>query len=653
MWNFDIGLSGLDAARKGLDVIGNNIANAATEGYHRQRIDLAAQYSRQQGGLLIGGGVDVEGATRLMDSFLELEILRQQSSLGQVSQETETLSSIETSFGELTGNNGLNASIDTFFNSLNDLSAHPDQVIYQDQVLTSAEAMAGRFRNLGDFLTNLNSQIRLQAGNVIEQINSLSGRIAELNDNIQRVEMSGDKANNLLDQRDQLINQVAQLAGVNTQQREYGVVDVDIGGIPIVMGTDTMRLEVGLNSDGALGITPAGAYTFQTTIEGGQLGGLLSLYNTTVGDIHNDLNTLALAIMRQVNQYHVGGVGSDGSFTELTGQAMNSENLSDFNSPVSDGSFFIRVTNTSTGEVTRHQINIDSSADTLTSVAADISGITGLSASAAGSRLSIQADSAYKFDFLPAVLSLPSTSTFTAAAPPAVSVSGIYTGAENQTFTFTVSGTGSVGNGTLQLEARDGAGQLVNTLNIGSGYAAGDKLDFGNGIKIALGTGDLNAGDSFEIDAYANTDTSGFLAAAGINTFFSGTSASDMALSANVADSPGRIATAQGADLTDNTNALRLASVGETEIDELNSLTAGQFYRKLVTDIGQQLSMKQTSKSTTENLVQSLASQQSEISGVDINDEAAQMLVFEQMFQASAKYLSTVQSTLASLMDLI
>ena len=116
-----------------------------------------------------------------------------------------------------------------------------------------------------------------------------------------------------------------------------------------------------------------------------------------------------------------------------------------------------------------------------------------------------------------------------------------------------------------------------------------------------------------------------------------------MALSGNVADSPGRIATALGADLTDNTNAQRLASIGEMEISDLDSLTAGQFYRQLVSDIGQQLSIKQMSQSSTENLVQSLTNQQSEISGVDINDEAAQMLVFEQMFQAMAKYLSTVQ----------
>ena len=101
--------------------------------------------------MLIGGGVQVEGVTRMMDSFLELEILRQQSSLGQVSQETETLSSIESAFGELTGNTGLNAAIEKFFNSLNDLSAHPDQIIYQNEVLVISRRDGRQIQEPGRF----------------------------------------------------------------------------------------------------------------------------------------------------------------------------------------------------------------------------------------------------------------------------------------------------------------------------------------------------------------------------------------------------------------------------------------------------------------------------------------------------------------------
>jgi flagellar hook-associated protein FlgK len=195
--------------------------------------------------------------------------------------------------------------------------------------------------------------------------------------------------------------------------------------------------------------------------------------------------------------------------------------------------------------------------------------------------------------------------------------------------------------------------ETVATLNIGSGYAAGDKLDVGNGIKVSLGTGDLVNGDSFSIDAFADTDTSGVLAAVGINTFFSGGGASDMAVCSDVYATPGRIATALGADMTDNTNALRLAGLKDETLSSLNSMTLGEFYQRLVTDVGQQISVKQMREDNLEVVVQNLVNQQSDMSGVNINDEAAQILVFEQMFQAMAKYLNSVQSTISSLMEIV
>jgi flagellar hook-associated protein FlgK len=196
-------------------------------------------------------------------------------------------------------------------------------------------------------------------------------------------------------------------------------------------------------------------------------------------------------------------------------------------------------------------------------------------------------------------------------------------------------------------------GSLIATLNIGDGYAAGDLLDVGNGIKISLGTGDFGAGDNFDVDVFADTDTSGVLAAVGINTFFAGSSAADIAVCSDVAAAPGRAATALGADMTDNTNALRMAGLKDQTLSSLNGMTPGEFYRRLVTDIGQELSIKQMREENIETIVQNLYNQQGEISGVDINDEAAKMLIFEQMFQAMAKYLSTVQSSLFTLMEII
>ncbi len=656
MSDYSIGLSGLSAAQKALDVIGNNIANAATEGYHRQRIDLTPAYSSQEGSILFGGGVDIAGINRMIDSLLEEEIYRQGSLLEQISTELSTLRRVENAFGELsTENGGLNAAIDNFFNSLRELSAHPGEIVWQNNAVSAAETMAGQFRTLGEFLTSLETRLRLEAENIVERINTLTSQIAELNDDIEQIEIGGGKANNLRDQRDQYIKEISELIGIQIQSRDYGVVDVSVGGISIVIGASSLGLEVGLNDSSLLGISAAGAYNYDSTVEGGQLGGLLSLKNEIVSDINDDLDSLAAAIVQQINQYHVQGVGSQGSFTNLTGWRMTSESLADFEPAVSDGSIYIRVTNTSTEVVTRSKIDIDASSDTLSTIATAISAVTGLTASVVSSKLSIQADTNYKFDFLPAVLSSPKGSTLNlnGSSPPTVSVSGIYTGTTNQTFTFTVSGTGSVGNGSLQITVKDGSNNTVTTVDVGSGYAAGDELDAGNGLKIALTTGDLVNGDSFQVDAFGNTDTSGVLTAVGINTFFSGSSAVDIAVCSEISATPARIATALGSEMTDNTNISRLAELKDEAVSSLSLLSPGEFYRRLVTDIGQTYSVKKMREDNLEVMVQNLANQRSEISGVDINEEAAQLLIFEQMFQAMAKYISTIQSSIDSIMNLL
>lgn len=660
MSNYHIGLSGLDAAQKALDVIANNISNAATEGYHLQRIEMAPAYSSQTGGVLLGGGVDIKGVTRMIDDLLEQEILRQRSVLEYVSQKAVTLATIETTFGELSSGTGLNAAMDEFFNALNELSAHPGEIIWQSQVVLTAEAMANQFRMLGDFLTNLEDKIRLTAESSIEQVNTLISQIAELNGQIARMEIVGTVANNLRDQRDQYLTELSEFINIQTQSREYGVVDVVAGGIHVVTSDSAVELEVGFNENYTMGISAVDADDYITSVQGGQIGGLLLLKNNTLADIHGDLDDLASAIIQQINQCHVQGVGSDGSFTELTGWAVPDADgeFADYtNQSVTDGSVFIRIINTSTGEITREEITVDADTggDTLNTLAAAIDALDGVGASVISSKLHIVADTNYKFDFLPAVLPLPEAAdiNFNGLSDPTVAVSGIYTGSSNDTFTFTVTGTGDIGNDPLTLTVTNGDGETVTTFNIGSGYAAGDKLDLGNGLKISIGLGDLVDGDYFSIDAFADTDTSGLLAAVGINTFFSGSGASDIAVSSVISASPSRLATALGAEMTDNTNAQHLAGLKDQSISALNSMTPGEFYRGLVTDIGQQLMIEQKRQDGLEGIIQNLINRQGEISGVDINEQAAQMLVFEQMFQAMAKYMNTVQSSFASLMEIV
>jgi len=291
--------------------------------------------------------------------------------------------------------------------------------------------------------------------------------------------------------------------------------------------------------------------------------------------------------------------------------------------------------------------------DTPASIAAKIDALGGLNASITSSKLYIVADAGYTFDFIPAVLPEPTAENLTAVSPPPVSVSGLYAGDENHRFTFTAVGSGFVGNGDLQLNVTDENGQVVGTLNLGTGYAAGETVELDNGLKIAVGTGELNAGDSFQVQALATTDTSGFLAAAGMNTFFSGESAIDMGVCREILDAPDRIATAFGRDLADNVGALRLAAVRDETREDLAGMTPGAYYQRTVADLGQQVALRESRQENIEAMRQNLQKQRDDLSAVNINDEAAQMLLLQQMFQAVAKYLSSLQTTMTTLMDIV
>jgi len=661
MSNLSIGISGLQAAQKALDIIGNNLANAATPGYHRQRINFTPAYSTVRQSAIIGGGVESSSITRMVDNLLEKELLRQGSSLAQVSQEYAVLQTVETAFGELTASGGLNEAIDNLFSAFADLTNHTDEIVWQRQVVTNAETLATKFRTLGSFLGELDGQIQLEAESYVKQANTIINQIARLNDDIEKMELQGTKANNLRDERDQLISELSEIVSVSVLERDNGVVDVEAGGIAVVIATRATELESGIMDDGSLGLTIKGAYNYTRYVNGGKLAGLMNLKNTVFNDIAQDLDDLASVVIRQVNSYQVQGLGSHGSFTGLDGWPLTDEVLANFEPPITDGKINIRVTDTDAGTISRREINLATlvPADplvglTVSDVANEIDAIAGLTCWYDALGLHIEQSAAnYEFDFLPAVLPTPTASTLTGGTVPTITVSGIYTGSENDTFTFEVSGAGVVSNDTLTLTVRNEVGQVIKTLNIGQGYSAGDELSLGNGINVSIGAGDFGAADSFEVDAFANTDTSGLLAAAGMNCFFSGSGALDIAVRSQIAEDPTQVATSLGADGTDNYNILRISQLINEPMSDLDNMTMGVFHRKLVTDIGQQMNVRQMQQDNLEVIVQNLSNQRDDVSGVDINEEAAQLLMFEQMFQSMAKYLSTVQSTMESLMTIM
>lgn len=652
MGNFAIGLSGLKVAQHAIDLVSTNIANASTEGYHRQEA-VIRPVVLSVSGVGATGGAEVTEVRRRISNLLELEITRQQSGLSQASEELDVLRTIEAAFGEV-GSEGLAVAIDRFFDSLAQLASDPGSQAMRVQTVWAADAVAGQFRNLGNFVNEVENQLRMQAEEYVTQFNDLAAEIHDLTSEMAALGNRGGASNLLLDRRDQAVRDLADLADIQVHGLASNSAEslrITACGTPVVTRASVIQLGVGITDNGQLGVGVEDSGIWQTGARGGRIGAMLALRNDVLSALGGNLDALADRLIAAINSLHVQGVGLAGSFGELTGATIGTEPFSQWDPEVIAGSFYVRLTDTSTGAVTRSKIDVDVT-DTITDIRDRLDAVDGLSASVANSALKIEADAGYTFDFMPAVLSDPYTSAITGDAAPAFS--GIYTGRTNQVFTCKVVGTGRVGvAGDLSLEVRDGGGQLAETVNIGQGYPAGDPLDIGSGITVALSAGQLNNDDQFTVQALAEADTSGFLAAAGINTLFSGTTASNISVRPDVLAQPQRLAGSIGAAMTDSINIGRMIDVGHDSQAALGNVSIRDYFRNIVTSLGQAVVVREARAGGLENVMAQLTAQRDRTSGVDLNEETAKLIVLERMYQAMARVIAAQNQALGSLLDLL
>jgi len=652
MSGFGVGLSGLEVARKAIQIIGNNIANASTEGYHRQDPIIKPLEGVSTSGIRIGGGAEVRDICRMIDVLLEREIRRQRPELGQVSQELATLRSLESILGDLT-TEGLGGALNEFFGALDELTSQPDSPAFRSQVVWAADALAAQFRALGATIRSLKDNAVYEARSLAEEVNRLAREIADANSAAEVLWVGGSSDAHLADVRDQAAAELAELADARVRVEQDGSYSVYVWDMSIVLQGRVAEIEVDYVDEETIGISVKDALHYNTTARGGRLGAMLALRNDLLVRVGQDIDTLAREIIQGINRKHVQGVGTAGSFAELFGWTVSDSPLGEWTAPVTAGDIHLRVINTATGEVTRRTVTItDPTTETASDIATLLDAVPNLSSSIADSRLRIQADAGFAFDFLPALAPTPASSTLTGTAEP--TISGVYTGDENQIYTCTVVGAGEVGvTAGLAIEVRNGGGELVRTLNVGLGYAADDLLEADFGINVALSMGDLNNGEQFTIDALATTDPTGFLAAAGINTFFAGDSALTISVVERLRDAPSHLATTLGTDGIDNLNVLAMSTVGEAPIADLGGNTPSDAFRDLVSTVGQWVAVRRARRDGIESVLRELGNQRDDLSGVDINEEAAKLLLFEQMFQAMAKYLAAVDRSYQHLMDIV
>lgn len=322
--------SGMAAARQGMDLAGQNIANANTNGYTRQRINTSGVAAPAQTGLFAGKpqagqGVTVDQVARLGDVFADARVRSTASDAGYAGVRADALSSIETTLRE-PGPDGLSAKMSAFWSAWGDVSNQPGEAAPASVVLQDGATLSAQISNGYSELDSQWTASRAKTGGMVDDLNIAATQIAALNGQIRSTLNAGGTANELVDQRNVLATSVASLAGGTIRDKGDGTVDVLIGGNAIVSGTDARTVKM----TGSFTMAGASASPVQLEwadtpgkplpLSGGKLAGALSVLAPSNGGTGGPIaeaaeayNALAEKLASDVNTAHQAGSAPDGT----------------------------------------------------------------------------------------------------------------------------------------------------------------------------------------------------------------------------------------------------------------------------------------------------------------------------------------------------
>lgn len=310
---FSIGTRAMFANYAALQTSGHNIANANVEGYSRQRAELATALSQFTGAGFFGKGVDVATVARAHNEFLTREAAGTRATAAADTARLEQLLRLEAVFAP--GEQGLGYATGGFLNAMVDLASRPADAATREVALSRAQEMAARYAAAGAQLDVLQNGVTQELDLAVNEVNSLAARIAQVNDQIARANGTGHTPNDLLDQRDQLVHQMSQLVQVTTIAAGDGTLGVFMAsGQRLVLGTEVASLSLVADEfDPALkvlAVTEGGSQRRlpPALIAGGSIGGLLRFQNLDLADARNELGRMAAAVATRVNEQQALGL---------------------------------------------------------------------------------------------------------------------------------------------------------------------------------------------------------------------------------------------------------------------------------------------------------------------------------------------------------
>ncbi|MFO7787548.1 MAG: flagellar hook-associated protein FlgK [Halospina sp.] len=327
------GLTGILSNQKALETTSNNITNANTPGYSRQRADFQSNPSQATGSGYIGQGVNIEDIQRLNDEFINTQLRSDTTLHSEQKALVENLNGMD----DLLGNEktGLNQALNEFFGTLQDAAESPASSSLREQALSQADNLVSRFKSVDSQLRSREETVDDRISSNLSDINSLADGIAELNLKIAESpgRASGRDANELLDKRDEKLRKLSELVQVQTNENDDGTVDVSIGkgqGLVSKGNSATLRLTGSTEQAGRREVAMEGlgrdrAITHELT--GGALGGNLKFRDEVIEPTLNGIGRIAIGLSQRINEQHKMGQDLNGKLGGNFFRDINAESL--------------------------------------------------------------------------------------------------------------------------------------------------------------------------------------------------------------------------------------------------------------------------------------------------------------------------------------
>lgn len=629
----NVGTRALNAFQTAISTTGNNIVNANTEGYSRQRVNFESESGRFEGGFYIGNGVGIDSVQRVYDEILRTEVLNRSSSQASLESLYGMSSQLEGLFSE--PNYGVQSSLDRYQAAINDVANNPSSLSERQVLLAESQNLIDRLRTMGESLESIDNTVRLQIEADLESINSLSTRLAEINLAIDASSSSSGAPNELLDQRDVLLRELAEKIDINAVSQSNGVTAVYLSnGTALVNGVQSIQLQTSPDEFGT-GILVnqqgiSGGIDSRALLSGGSLGGALKFQQNVLNPTMQEFGLMSLALATAANTQQGLGLDLNGNpgaeiFTvptisslpsqQNTGSASVSVDLADFSQL--DSSNFELEFDGATWTVTN--LNTGSSQSALDPLGAPLA-INGLEISITGT-----ANAGDRFVIEPATsalgeigLALENPQSIAAAA--ALRTSANLSNAGHSVvdeITITDPGTLPLVSDIQLVFDSDALGAGVPGFTV-TGIAGG---------PLAFDPATDSAGRSYSLAGF-DFSISGDPAAGDTHTILNNSGA-----------------------IGSNTNILAMADLLDSKLLTTANRSLSDINGSLLGMIGSQTSGIEASLAIENTLLSSAEQSLASINGVNLDEEAADLLRFQQAYQASAQIITVAETLFDTLLN--